>query len=156
MLKLNRKGYLTVEIILASVIAVTIAFFLIEITMKLVSRTDDAYVDVNLITDKALITNKVLDDISNKGLKDISLMQEASGIFFEFTDGDTKELYIENNKFMYGNNSDSYEKKLKITFKDVNYSVKKGSNGYVNIKLTLKSLYSDYDYGFNIVTSLSS
>ena len=44
-MKLNRKGYLTVEIILASTIAFAIAFFLIEITVKLVSKTDDIYRD---------------------------------------------------------------------------------------------------------------
>ena len=41
MKKLNRRGYMTVEIIIASVIAFSIAFFLIEITMKLVDVTDN-------------------------------------------------------------------------------------------------------------------
>ena len=43
MKKLNRRGYMTVEIIIASVIAFSIAFFLIEITMKLVDVTDNEY-----------------------------------------------------------------------------------------------------------------
>ena len=45
-MKLNRKGYLTVEIILAYTIAFAIAFFLIEITVKLVSKTDDIYLSL--------------------------------------------------------------------------------------------------------------
>lgn len=58
-MKLNRKGYLTVEVILASVIAVTIAFFLMEITIKLVNVTDDAYVNTELLTDKTLIIKNI-------------------------------------------------------------------------------------------------
>ena len=59
MLKLNRKGYLTIEIILASAIAFVIAFFLIDITMKLVDKTDNYYVDTVFMTDKALITKNI-------------------------------------------------------------------------------------------------
>ena len=70
-MKLNRKGYLTVEVILASVAAIGIAFFLMEITIKLVNITDDAYVDTDLLTDKALIIENIKalveEEISNKG-----------------------------------------------------------------------------------------
>ena len=52
-MKLNRKGYLTVEIILASTIAFAIAFFLIEITVKLVSKTDDILLGKATQTDNA-------------------------------------------------------------------------------------------------------
>ena len=54
-MKLNRKGYLTVEIILASTIAFAIAFFLIEITVKLVSKTDDVYHETVIAYDDAII-----------------------------------------------------------------------------------------------------
>lgn len=68
----NKKGYLTIEIILASVIAFAIAFFLIEITMKLVNTTDDYYLDTVLVTDKSLIIKnikeKIQDDINLHGL----------------------------------------------------------------------------------------
>ena len=56
-MKLNRKGYLTVEIILASTIAFAIAFFLIEITVKLVSKTDDVYHETVIAYDDAIIIN---------------------------------------------------------------------------------------------------
>lgn len=62
---LNRKGYLAVEIILASVVAITIAVFLMEITVKLVNVTDDAYVDTELLTDKALIIKNVKENLEN-------------------------------------------------------------------------------------------
>ena len=50
---------MTVEIIIASVIAFSIAFFLMEITMKLVDVTDNEYVSTNFMTDKALVMNNI-------------------------------------------------------------------------------------------------
>ena len=65
---------MTVEIIIASVIAFSIAFFLMEITMKLVDVTDNEYADTNFMTDKALIITNVkkyvkeyLDDVKRDG-----------------------------------------------------------------------------------------
>lgn len=62
-MKLNRKGYLTVEIILASTIAFAIAFFLIEITVKLVSKTDDVYHETVITYDDAIMINNIKDKI---------------------------------------------------------------------------------------------
>lgn len=62
-MKLNRKGYLTVEIILASTIAFAIAFFLIEITVKLVSKTDNVYHETVIAYDDAIIINNIKDKI---------------------------------------------------------------------------------------------
>ena len=58
-MKLNRKGYMTIEIILAAVVTFVIAFFLIDLTMDLSSTTDDAYSDTVLVTDKALIIKNI-------------------------------------------------------------------------------------------------
>ena len=43
MVKLNKKGYLAVEVILASVVAVSIAVFLIDLTVKMVNKTRRSY-----------------------------------------------------------------------------------------------------------------
>lgn len=56
---------MTIEIILAAVITFAIAFFLIDITMKLSSTTDDAYSDTVLITDKALIIKNIKENLEN-------------------------------------------------------------------------------------------
>ena len=78
-MNLNRRGYLAVEVILASVVAVTIAIFLMEITVKLVNITDDTYVDTELLTDKALIIKNIKglleEDIKNNGgIKNIQIL----------------------------------------------------------------------------------
>ena len=65
MKRLNRKGYLTIEIILGATIAFAIAFFLMEITTKMVSDTEDTYRDTEVTTDSALIISGIKDNIEN-------------------------------------------------------------------------------------------
>lgn len=98
MLKLNRKGYLTIEIILASVIAFAIAFFLIEITMKLVDKTDNYYVDTIFMTDKALVTKNlkalIENDINEYGkITSISCSSnnDCTIVFGDETNGETQK-----------------------------------------------------------------
>lgn len=158
--KLNRKGYITVEILLASIISAVIAVFLIELTVKLVGKTDDIYVDTVLTTDKALIMNRIMDDINTYGLSNLGYIQYGdpdSGLLFTFSDGMQKELYVEkvNNKhrLIYGNPADSYIKNFNINFSQIGYSF--ATDDYIGINLTLKTIYSDKNYGFSIVVPKS-
>ena len=45
MKKLNNKGYMLVEIILASVIAFGVAYFILDLVIKLKNKNDDLFVD---------------------------------------------------------------------------------------------------------------
>ena len=60
MVKLNSKGYMLVEIILASVIAFGVAYFIINLTIKLKNKNDDMLVETQVKTDQAIITNKLM------------------------------------------------------------------------------------------------
>ena len=48
MKKLNNKGYLTVEVVLASVIAFGLAYFLLNLTIKVKDKNDDMLVKRNV------------------------------------------------------------------------------------------------------------
>ena len=80
MVKLNKKGYLAVEVILASVVAVSIAVFLIDLTVKMVNKTNDNYTNTLFLTDKALITNhlrkEIKQDIIQNGKSNINNIGE--------------------------------------------------------------------------------
>ncbi|MDY5996153.1 MAG: hypothetical protein SPJ07_02180, partial [Bacilli bacterium] len=76
MVKLNKKGYLAVEVILASVVAVSIAVFLIDLTVKMVNKTNDNYTNTLFLTDKALITNNLRKEIK-KDIENIGPIQRA-------------------------------------------------------------------------------
>ena len=72
-MKLNRKGYLTIEIILGATIAFAIAFFLMEITIKMVNVTEDNYKDIVVITDNALVISSIKKLLDNKEITNITL-----------------------------------------------------------------------------------
>lgn len=63
MKKLNNKGYMLVEIIFASVIAFGVAYFLLDLVIKLKNKNDDLFVDTLARTDQAIITNTIMRDI---------------------------------------------------------------------------------------------
>lgn len=66
MKKLNNKGYMLVEIILASVIAFGVAYFIVDLTLKLKNRNDDVLVETEVTTDKSIITNRIMKYIENE------------------------------------------------------------------------------------------
>ena len=59
-MKLNKKGYMLVEIILASALAFGLAFFIIDLVIRLKNKNDDLLVEALITTDKTIITNKLM------------------------------------------------------------------------------------------------
>ena len=59
-MKLNKKGYMLVEIILASALAFGLAFFIIDLVIRLKNKNDDLLVENLITTDKTIITNKLM------------------------------------------------------------------------------------------------
>lgn len=58
--KLNNKGYMLIEIILASAIAFGLAYFMLELTLKLKNKNDDLLVETLTNTDNAIISNAIM------------------------------------------------------------------------------------------------
>ena len=98
----NNKGYMLVEIIIASVIAFVMAYFLIDITIKLVNNNNDYYVESILLADKNIITKEIMDDINSKKLVNVELLDEIeengykyySRVILSFDDGTNKDLIV--------------------------------------------------------------
>ncbi len=153
-MRLNNKGYLAVEVILASVVAITIAVFLMEITVKLVNITDDAYVDTEIITDKTLIIKNIKDhieeDIKNNGIiTNISCNSLYCNI--TFNNSTTSIIKIMNRdgvdyKIQYGDYSKNINKNL------YNYTISSSkSEDYVLIKITADNKFSNEPFEANII-----
>lgn len=151
MVKLNKKGYLAVEVILASVVAVSIAVFLIDLTVKMVNKTNDNYTNTLFLTDKALITNNLRKEIK----KDIE--KEKNGPIqrvdfngkytcnLKFTGGNTSNITIGGNEITY--QSDRKKKYSKTINKDIKYSSiyidKCGvENNYLIIKINFEDIFT--------------
>lgn len=149
MVKLNKKGYLAVEVILASVVAVSIAVFLIDLTVKMVNKTNDNYTNTLFLTDKALITNHLRKEIkqdmkNNSGLKSADI--KNGRCYLEYNNDSGKWIYIskdEENRdaITY---SPGYSKTIN---KDIKYSSiyidKCGvENNYLIIKINFEDIFT--------------
>lgn len=158
MKKLNRKGYMTVEIIIASVIAFSIAFFLMEITFKLVDITDNEYVNINFMTDKALIMknvkeniNKYFEEVKNNEDSLMSFQCKDNGCDIESNNGLIIHLYIEDNKFIFKKeNSIIYSKELSSGLSNISLSGNIVGN-YVYFQIKGDNIFSNEIYDINIV-----
>ena len=105
-MRLNNKGYLIVEVILAGVLTFTMAYFLINLTLKIRNRYDDTNVETVLLNDKTVVTNEIMDDIISNKVNDVSSI--TNGIKITFEDGSSKELTVIDNTIYYINNIFKY------------------------------------------------
>ena len=59
-MKLNQKGYMLVEIIVASVIAFSVAYYLLNLTYKFKDKNEDVYYSTTMLADKINITKNTI------------------------------------------------------------------------------------------------
>lgn len=174
-MKLNRKGYLTVEIILASTIAFAIAFFLIEITVKLVSKTDDVYHETVIAYDDAIIINNIKEKIKDyiietDGLNFVECKNNECNIWGERVGGATEERYLyydsvsKEIRFSEGAEEGKdrvtlYSKKVDDSISEVEISSNinrnvKPSDRIVFFNIKLKNIFTDNAYEMVIPINL--
>ena len=174
-MKLNRKGYLTVEIILASTIAFAIAFFLIEITVKLVSKTDDVYHETVIAYDDAIIINNIKEKIKDyiietDGLALVECKNNECNIWGERVGGATEERYLyydsESKEIRFSEGAEEgkdrvtlYSKKVDDSISEVEISSNingnvKPSDRIVFFNIKLKNIFTDNVYEMVIPINL--
>ena len=64
----NNKGYMLIEVILASVMAIGVAAFLAGITIKLKNKNDDLLIKSLVSTDQGIIYNTIMEDVYDNDL----------------------------------------------------------------------------------------
>lgn len=174
-MKLNRKGYLTVEIILASTIAFAIAFFLIEITVKLVSKTDDVYHEAVIAYDDAIIINNIKEKIKDyiietDGLALVECKNNECNIWGERVGGATEERYLyydsESKEIRFSEGAEEgkdrvtlYAKKVDDSISEVEISSNinrnvKPSDRIVFFNIKLKNIFTNNTYEMVIPINL--
>ena len=175
---MNNKGYLLVEIIVASVLAMTITFFLVELTINLKNINDDYYVNTMLETDQILMLEDVMDDLSSYELVKVEVGLNTVDFTFNILGSEViKRITVDDNTFSYGsfiNNSygndvyvNTFDESLDIgsitienlCYQDSSYvecsDVSNSTKGLLNIKIPAYTLYSDIDYGINLSIAYS-
>lgn len=130
MKKLNNKGYMLVEIILASVIAFGVAYFLLDLVIKLKNKNDDLFVDTLARTDQAIITNTIMRDVYNKNTQFSCNNISVDGNKFKY-----KDTIIEVNKY--------------TTIGTITCNVTSTNLIELNIPLTVKTTKKSYNISIN-------
>ena len=150
---------MTVEIIIASVIAFSIAFFLMEITMKLVDVTDNEYADTNFMTDKALIMTNVkkyvkeyLDELKSNDDQIMHFECQQNNCDFESNEGSEIHLGIDKNNTLIfkKEKANLYSKTLDNGIK-VNSLTGGNKGNYIYFQIKCTNIFSNEDYNINIV-----
>ena len=139
MKKLNNKGYMLVEIILASVIAFGVAYFILDLVIKLKNKNDDLFVDTLARTDQAIITNTIMRDIYNKNTQfsceNILNNILVDGNKFKYNDTINDTIIIEVNKY--------------TTIGVIDCEVTQTNSIKLNIPLTVKTTKKSYNISIN-------
>jgi len=168
--KLDNKGYLIVEVIVATVLALVMAYFLIDITMEMKTKNDDAYHETIFLSDKALMTKQLMQDLNSLELNDISICSSGNYkcVDFIYDENLIKRMRIDiNTKFFeYGtfeNNAykidDYYSKKIsdKLTVGEINISLEEeNEDTFLTVKVPLTNIYFEKDYGINLMIRKSN
>ena len=166
-MKLNRKGYLTVEIILASTIeiilgatiAFAIAFFLMEITIKMVNVTEDNYKDIVVITDNALVISNIKELLDNKKITNITCSSNICTITYDDIDNTTHttHLSIDNRSVIYKENTNYlYVKELDKSLSNITLTstirgdITGENKNNIYFKITAQNIFIDKDYSIII------
>ncbi len=175
-MKLNRKGYLTVEIILASAVAFAIAFFLMEITVKLVSKTDDVYHETVITYDDAIMINNIKDKIidyiiETDGLNLVECENNECNILGNRIGGVTEERWLyydsESKEIRFSEGAKKREDRVTLYAKKVDDSISeveissninrnvKPSDRIVFFNIKLKNIFTDNAYEMVIPINLT-
>ena len=151
MKRLNRRGYLTIEIILGATIAFAIAFLLIEITAKMVSDTEDNYKDTIIQTDTPLIISGVKEVIENHDNGIESIENRNDGYEIKYKDGKTGFIILENKTIKYiEDDVVKYERELDSSLSNISVTSNiEENNKYqsnIYIKIVGKNIFTGEDY----------
>lgn len=158
-MKLNRKGYLTIEIILGATIAFAIAFFLMEITIKMVNVTEDNYKDIVVITDNALVISSIKKLLDNKEITNITCSSNICTITYDDIDNTTHttHLGIDNRSVIYKENTNYlYVKELDKSLSNITLTstirgdITDENKNNIYFKITAQNIFIDKDYSIII------
>lgn len=158
-MKLNRKGYLTIEIILGATIAFAIAFFLMEITIKMVNVTEDNYKDIVVITDNALVISSIKKLLDNKEITNITCSSNICTITYNDIDNTTHttHLGIDNRSVIYKESTNYlYVKELDKSLSNITLTstirgdITGENKNNIYFKITAQNIFIDKDYSIII------
>lgn len=85
-MKLNRKGYMLVEIIISAVLAMSIALYLLNLTYDFKNKNEDIYQSITYTSDKIAITKNIMNDLDKVMITNFKSIDtnDSKNIMIEF------------------------------------------------------------------------
>ena len=163
--KLNNKGYMLVEIIVASVLAFSVAYYLLNLTYDFKDKNEDVYFSSATLSDKINITKNIMNDLEGKEV--VIINNSNNYVTFQVgTTDNIKQIYIDkaNKTITYGklqgngnaignfNVSDNsyYQKQLDSFLEFGTIKIEPSSN-YISIQIPISNIYSDNTYDIKLL-----
>ena len=173
-MKLNKKGYVLIEIIVAFSLAMAIAYYILNLTYKFKNTNEDIYQSTLYLKDKELVTKNIMNDLERgtitsfptNSTTDLTANGSSKRITFQIKIGETTEyrkLQITKDAsgttITYGKtntqggnfvtaDSSYYQKKLEKSLIVKSIETKK-NNKIATIEIKIESLY-DNKNNYNI------
>lgn len=179
-MKLNRKGYMLVEIILASVLAMGIFYYLLNLTYKFKDKDEAIYYSITYMNHKNMITKNIMDDLMKGNVSNYEIvLQDSNSYSFKFqlkmkfmSDTNTLVEVVENRMLevkridasdslvlTYGKYDSNfvttdvsyYKMEIKNSMlKDLTKIVTEDNDESISILIPINYLYDDEDYDIKI------
>ena len=172
-MKLNKKGYMLVEIVLASVLAMSIALYLLNLTYQFKNKDEDIYQSISYSSDKIAITKNIMNDLDKQVItkieksenNEVVLTTQSSGTEerrkIQINNPENKEVTITygkiNNDGSFDKNDSSYYQKnlqKSLLFKEI--KINNENENIITIKIILESMYTDDDYSIKLLAKTSA
>ncbi len=172
--KLNNKGYMLVEIIIASVLAFSVTYYLLNLTYEFKDKNEDVYFSTAILSDKINITKNIMNDLEGKSVSILSYNNSSNPLYVELVVGDAEDSSIKRisidkntNTITYGM-YDQYREKYIVTGDNTYYQKEidsflefgeiklegnlTGANSdYVYIIIPISNIYSDETYDIRLL-----
>ena len=133
-------------------------YIFMEITIKLVNVTDDAFVETDLLTDKALMIKKIKNRIEtdvNLGIREVSCSETETKCIITYCNHANRNIKIveENGAYILKwsqDNSVLYSEALNNSLSNFNITARK-SGRYILIEITADNKFSDEKFDVPII-----
>lgn len=149
-MKLNNKGYLIIEIVLASMIAFGVAYFLFDLTINLKNKSDDLQAKTIVMSDRTIVENYVMSTL-NENIEYGKPSCSLNNIHFTDKDGIDNIMYLNSNMFIHNVGSDSkYKKEFNTKYAIVGRMTCNDNGTSLEITIPLTMQYIEEDFGIDL------
>lgn len=172
--KLNNKGYMLVEIIIASVLAFSVTYYLLNLTYEFKDKNEDVYFSTAILSDKINITKNIMNDLEGKSVSILSYNNSSNPLYVELVVGDAeyssiKRISIDKNtntitygmynqyreKYIVTGDNTYYQKEIDsfLEFGEIKLegNLTGANSDYVYIIIPISNIYSDETYDIRLL-----